>query len=312
MKPSWLCVLLLVGCGGSTEAEPGYPTSGCPPSHEMMDGVCRVKEIYFAGGEFVMGRGYCETTGSSLVPPETEHCPFSDEPHVVRVDPFWVDATVLTDADRRPSESCPSGAIECGAFRFPFLLPPNYPDWEDPKKWEQEGSPLDRAAAACPGFGKRHLREAEWEWIATAGGTREYPWGDEEPTCDRANIDAERCGPANRDAVFPYTPGLSETARYAPSPEGVYDLIGGAPEWVGPSPAGAYPPGINYAPNPAFFPPWPDAPCDTCPKPQGNWPPSGIAPITRGGSAVSPPEQLRPAYRGIGSYNSFRCARSAE
>ncbi len=290
---------VVVACGGSTEDDPSYPTSGCPPSHEMVDGVCRVKEIYFAGGEFLMGRGYCDKALAKEEPPNVDDCPFTDEPHLVRVEPFWVDATVVTVQDANPSENCPSGAIECGATHHPRVqLSSAYSDWWDyPQKWKQR-SPLDKA---CAKFGKRQLREAEWEWIATGGGTREYPWGDEAPSCDRANIDVERCGMRGRTIPEVLYEGLSETARYPPSPEGVYDLIGGAPEWVAPSP-GAYPADVNYTPNPPFAPPCPDD-CE--------WPIQTLA-MTRGGSATSPPEHWRPAYRSVGFHISFRCARSAE
>ncbi len=33
-----LAAMLLAACGGETESEPPYPTSGCPPSHENVDG----------------------------------------------------------------------------------------------------------------------------------------------------------------------------------------------------------------------------------------------------------------------------------
>ncbi|MBI4702580.1 MAG: SUMF1/EgtB/PvdO family nonheme iron enzyme [Deltaproteobacteria bacterium] len=67
------------------------------------------------------------------------------------------------------------------------------------------------------------MSEVQWEYAASAGGTRTYPWGDREPTCEDANFDPGRCG---------LKPDL--IAQYPPSPEGVYDLAGNGYELVVP------------------------------------------------------------------------------
>jgi formylglycine-generating enzyme required for sulfatase activity len=74
-----------------------------------------------------------------------------------------------------------------------------------------------RAVAGCTGY--RLLTEAEWEYVARAGSTTRYPWGNSEDVT-RANV-------AN-------LVGETTAARtYAANAFGLYDTIGNVWEWVG-------------------------------------------------------------------------------
>jgi hypothetical protein len=48
-----------VGTGGSSGGTPPDDWDGCLPGRRMVNGACKMRELYFAGGSFVMGRGYC-------------------------------------------------------------------------------------------------------------------------------------------------------------------------------------------------------------------------------------------------------------
>jgi formylglycine-generating enzyme len=137
----------------------------------------------------------------------------------------------------------------------------------------------------CRSLGKDLPTEAQWEaaarWDPEGGNVGRYPWGNDEPSCDRANFLS--CHAA-RTVPLGTTQGRS--------PVGARDMAGNAREWVadrfGPYPAGK----------------------QTDPRGPG----SGVERVLRGGSFGGAAEDIRNTDRDSAPpelrmrYNGFRCA----
>lgn len=136
----------------------------------------------------------------------------------------------------------------------------------------------------CAVLGKHLPTEAEWERAAAGVDRRRFPWGDEQPTCERAHFDG--CGEHTRPV------GRRPAGA---TPEGVQDLAGNVSEWV-----------HDWYDRFQYTRPLRDDPTG---------PEYGRVRVIRGGSYYDNPALLRAAYRyGLSptsgfSTVGFRCAR---
>jgi iron(II)-dependent oxidoreductase len=212
----------------------GQPVLDAPPP-VVSEAIGLPAEVLVPGGPFEMG--------TSVEPWALDN----ERPaHAVAVEAFWVDTAPVTNAAYQRF-------IDDGGYDDPRFWTAE--GWRHrqgagltaPLSWRREGGlwlrtrfghvepvPPDEpvqhvcwyeADAYARWAGKRLPTEAEWEkaarWDPVTGRSRRYPWGDENPTPERANLSGRHLRPA---PVGAYPRGAS--------PLGVHQLIGDVWEWT--------------------------------------------------------------------------------
>lgn len=211
-----------------------------PPPPAVVPGLAGT-EVFHRGAEFLLGTSQEPTALDNEKPA-----------HPVRVADFWLDAAPVTNAEY-------ARFVDAGGYRDRSLWSQAGWDhitaegWTAPMTWEQvrreDGPPrwhrtsfgvreaiddvadqpvlhvcFHEAAAYAAWAGKRLPTEVEWELAArydhATGTTRRFPWGDDDPTPERANLDQRHLQPA---PVGAYPAGAS--------PLGVHQLVGDVWEW---------------------------------------------------------------------------------
>lgn len=110
---------------------------------------------------------------------------------------------------------------------------PRYTDFDHPDMPIQGVRWFD-AVAFCRARDKTLPTEAQWEKAARGPDGRLYPWGDEEPTCERAilqDASGRACGlrkaQSKPEVGRPWDVGSRPAGIY-----GIHDMIGNSWEWV--------------------------------------------------------------------------------
>ncbi|HHZ83366.1 MAG TPA: hypothetical protein EYN60_05055 [Nitrospirales bacterium] len=271
-------VLVFSGCSSTTPAVHPAATSqvsehavtASPASAAEMALRTDVPMALIPAGEFPMG----SVKGST-------HAKMSEGPQrMVFLDAYYVDVYEVTTKDYA---------------KFLLATQP-----QAPKAWNQVdfakhgdrpvvGVTWDDAVAYCTWVGKRLPTEAEWEKAARGTDGRQYPWGNEAPTSDRATLTKKWDG---YDTPTPV--GSLEAGK---SPYGIYDMAGNAMEWVS----------DWYDQN--YY--------DTAPSKNPTGPETGKAGVVRGGGWGFLPKDVRAANRINPPHETrctnigFRCAKHA-
>ena len=177
------------GCGQPVPAPRAGPTAGM---------------MLVPGGAFWRG---CDPSTDPL-------CQRDEQPGAcLTLRAFEIDATEVTQqAYARCAAAGACTTAHQSTCPFDPVGAPNLPvacvDWSE-------------ADAYCRWAGKRLPTEAEWEKAARGTDGRSYPWGNEAPTCDRANL--LDCHNARVDVGS--TPS-------GDSPYGLHDMAGNVWEWT--------------------------------------------------------------------------------
>ena len=232
--------------------------------------------IFIPEGTFQMG---CDPEHNGGFDCESHLLPL----HTVYLSAYYIDKFEVTNAQYAQCEaegSCNTPV----ANPYPYYGNPiydNYPvyyvSWYDANNY-------------CNWAGKRLPTEAEWEKAARGTTPRAYPWGDQAPTCDLVN------GNANNISYCVWE--TTEVGSYplGASPYGVMDMAGNVYEWTNDWL------GLDY---------YSDSPINNPPGP-----PAGVEKVVRGGSWMSYDTYLLTASRGSadpGVSNNgfgFRCVKS--
>ena len=255
--------------------------------------ACPAGEVYIpaTGPEgFVMGKGFTLNGGQKRF--RKGHKADSDRPHrVILTRPFCMDETEVTVAAMKrcvEEQGCdPPKWAEVFA---------NYPKRPDHPANEAN---WDKAKKFCTAQGKALPTEAQWEWAATGGDGRKWPWGDEAPTCEHADFTSGILVSPGGDSGC-HGGGTSPVKSHPKGnrvlPTGVlYDLAGNVWEWCD----------DVYLPYPAE--------AQTDPNAQK---PGIMVHVVRGGGWNRPAFGIQAAFRGaaINTYEvpglGFRCVRN--
>jgi len=136
--------------------------------------------------------------------------------HAVSLDAFYLDLTEVTNSAYAAcvNDGACALPVNKGSFtRDTYFADPNFGDYPVTSvRWDQ-------AAGYCQwNAGKRLPTEAEWEYAATGGDGRQFPWGN--------NFDLKLSA-----ASEPDTTKVGSFPNGA-SPFGMLDMAGNAVEWV--------------------------------------------------------------------------------
>jgi formylglycine-generating enzyme required for sulfatase activity len=159
------------------------------------------RAIFVEGGTFLAG----SDDWRDPVPAGSPYSKGGEDPHLWTVEGFWIQEHEVTNEEFVRFD--PTHSFPVGRERHPVVDV----TWRD-------------AMSYAVSLGGSLPNEVQWEFAARGSARREYPWGQDEPSCERAH--SRECDPRQSIEVMTRPDGAT--------PEGVHDLAGNVREWVTP------------------------------------------------------------------------------
>lgn len=180
--------------------------------------------VLVPAGEFTMGSD-----------PDTDPYIWGAESpqHAVNLDEFWIYRTEVTNAMYQAcveAKACPRPDYTTGVTTEDYYGNPAYASY--PVIFVT----YTHALSYCKWAGGKLPTEAQWEKAARGSDGRLFPWGNETPTSERANLcDSQCAGGTERVAsINDGYPGPAPVGSFpqGASPYGALDMAGNVWEWV--------------------------------------------------------------------------------
>jgi formylglycine-generating enzyme required for sulfatase activity len=288
--------LLRCGASGAELVRSCFAIERCSSEQGSCEPACPEGEVYIpetGSSGFIMGKGISRFGFGSRASRNPGIGP-ADTPHkVVLTRPFCMDVTEVTAAAYE-------GCVKERGCKPPKISDPWLTYQRKPKQPENMID-FPRSKYFCEQYGKSLPTEAQWEWAATGGDGRSWPWGNEPPTCERADFTAgELISPGGDSGCHGGGPSPvgthPEGDRIWPSGR-IHDLAGNVWEWC----LDSY---VPYSEKDEIDPLYLD--------------PNNGSHIVRGGGWNRSARGIMAAFRGaaIPTYTvpglGFRCVRNAE
>lgn len=183
-------------------ADSGQPEAPAVPAPPPGAADLLNRAVLIEGGTFLKGSDQPQPD----VLPGSPYSTLDERPVLpMTVDGFWMQEHEVTNEEYRRFD--PEHQFPAGQERHPVV-----------------NVTLEAAMAYAVSIGGTLPTEWQWEYAARGKESRKYPWGDAEPTCERAHYG--ECEPRGTIGVM--------SRPYGATPENIYDLAGNVWEWVVP------------------------------------------------------------------------------